>query len=143
MLRESATDYGIHVGVVGAGKEQSRPEDIDMFRQHCLLTNLPFLSDRGGYLTNLRSDCRYVGGIRASDPGARPSSKNWRVNCAPPASARLSGIIVCFRKSLGLFLSAHRIIKPNNHVIAPVPVAFDAHEDIKLLGNRQRRSYCV
>ena len=72
MARESATDYGIYISVVGVGKERSRCEDIEMVGQPCFLTTVPFSPNRGVYLTNLRSCCRHVGGIRASDPGARP-----------------------------------------------------------------------
>ena len=47
MARESATNYGIYIGVTGAGKERSRCEDIDMVRQTCLLTTVSFPPDRG------------------------------------------------------------------------------------------------
>ena len=45
MVRESATGCCIYIGVIGAGKERSQREDIDMIRQPCLLTTVPSASN--------------------------------------------------------------------------------------------------
>lgn len=88
MARESATAYGIYIGVTGAGKERSRCEDIDMVRQPCLLTIVPFPSNRRVCFTSVRSYPRSI----ASQIWLSPLFPT-HFTTSPPRSGRYLGEI--------------------------------------------------